>query len=140
MSFQLDQRLQADCIELGDLRLCRLLLMNESRFPWCVLVPRRAGIREVFELAAADQELLWRETTALAREMNTAFAAHKMNFAAFGNLVPQLHVHVIARFDHDEAWPGPAIGRFKPEPYSKEALAEVQTRLRALLPRIDGAS
>lgn len=134
MTWTLHSQLAADTLLVGDFPLCRLLLMNESRYPWCILVPRRSGAKELHRLDDADQLQLLRESTALARAMEAAFAPHKMNVAALGNLVPQLHVHHIARYRGDPAWPAPVWGKFPPQAYEPAAAAERATRLRQLLP------
>lgn len=138
-TFTLDPRLAKDCIDIGALPLCRLLLMNDSRYPWCVLVPQRAEVRELHELARADQLQLLEETTALAAWLEREFGAHKMNVAALGNVVSQLHVHVIVRYRSDDAWPAPVWGRHSPLPYSGEQLAALRVRLRAGLAHGFGA-
>jgi diadenosine tetraphosphate (Ap4A) HIT family hydrolase len=107
MTFQLHPRLKANCAVVGDLPLCRLLLMDDANYPWCILVPRRNDIREIYELSEADQQQLLRESSTLARVMMELFTAEKMNIAALGNVVPQLHVHHIARYARDAAWPKP---------------------------------
>ena len=105
--FELDARLQQDTLTLGDFPLCRLLLMNDASYPWFILVPRREGVSEVFELNAADQALLWAETSRLADRLKVVFAGDKMNVATLGNVVSQLHMHVIVRRRTDRAWPAP---------------------------------
>lgn len=105
--FQLHTRLAADCIPVGRLPLSLLLLLNDSRYPWFVLVPQRAGLTEMFDLDSAGQQQLCHESARLSRCMKQAFHADKMNIGILGNLVPQLHVHHIARFSSDPAWPGP---------------------------------
>ena len=95
--FVLDSRLEQDTLLLGDFPLCRLLLMNDSQYPWFILVPRREELSELFQLGAADQLALWKETTALAETVKDTFGADKMNVATLGNVVGQLHMHVIAR-------------------------------------------
>lgn len=123
--FQLHPQLAADCIQVGHLPLSVLLLLNDARYPWFVLVPRcAAGTTEIFELTEADQQQLWRESAQLAAFMKHAFHADKLNIGALGNLVPQLHVHHIARFRDDPAWPGPVWGHSPPEPYEKHAISE----------------
>ena len=109
--FSLDPRLQQDTLAVGDFPLCRLLLMNDAQFPWLILVPRRADVSEVFDLDAADQLALWQETTALATVLKDGFAADKMNVATLGNMVSQLHMHVIVRRREDAVWPAPVWGR-----------------------------
>jgi len=123
-SFELDSRLAADCIRVGRLPLSLLLLLNDARYPWFVLVPQRSGVSEVFQLSDDDQQQLWRESAQLARHLMQGFHADKINIGALGNLVPQLHVHHIARFSTDPAWPGPVWGHSTPEPYAKHGISE----------------
>lgn len=132
--WQLHERLVADCFAVGDLPLCRLLLMNDAQYPWCILVPRRVGARELHRLDDADQLQLLRESTALAVAMEAAFKPHKMNVAALGNLVPQLHLHHIARYRSDAAWPAPVWGRHPPQPYAEATRDERIAQLRQQLP------
>lgn len=132
--FLLHPRLESDCIHLGDLPLSRLLLMNDSRYPWCILVPRREDLLEVYELDSDEQRQLWRESAVLGRGMMEAFGGDKLNLAALGNLVPQLHLHHIVRYRDDAAWPGPVWGVGAPLAYEPEQLAEVRQRLEAALP------
>lgn len=131
--FSLDPRLQQDTLTVGDFPLCRLLLMNDAQYPWFILVPRRADVCEVFDLDAADQLALWQETTTLASVLKDGFAADKMNVATLGNMVSQLHMHVIARTREDAVWPSPVWGKLPAQPYSEVQLAEVLARLRLLL-------
>lgn len=134
MSFALHPQLTADCHRLGSFALCQLLLMNEARYPWFILVPQREGLREIFELGEADQALLLRESAALSRALVHAYAADKLNVAALGNVVPQLHLHHIVRHRGDAAWPAPVWGRHPPQPYTQVQLDERLQRLRPLLP------
>ena len=131
--FSLDPRLQQDTLTVGEFPLCRLLLMNDAQYPWFILVPRRAAVSEVFDLDAADQLALWQETTTLASVLKDGFAADKMNVATLGNMVSQLHMHVIARTREDAVWPAPVWGKLPAQPYSEVQLAEVLARLRLLL-------
>jgi diadenosine tetraphosphate (Ap4A) HIT family hydrolase len=131
--FGLHPQLAADCTAVGDLPLCRLLLMDDANYPWCILVPRRAGIREIHELAEADQAALLREVTRLSMAMQEAFAADKMNVAALGNVVPQLHVHVIARRVDDAAWPRPVWGAVPRRAYAGDEREAAIARLRRTL-------
>jgi diadenosine tetraphosphate (Ap4A) HIT family hydrolase len=131
--FTLHPQLQQDCIELGRFSLCRLLLLNDSRYPWCILVPQRDGIREIHELEADDQRQLLEESVRLGRFLAEEFRAHKLNVAALGNMVPQLHVHHIVRYSHDRAWPRPVWGLGEALPYSPEGLQEMQARFGPLL-------
>lgn len=123
-AFELDARLAADCIRVGRLSLSILLLLNDARYPWYVLVPQRHGINEVFQLPEADQQQLWRESAKLAEHLVQSFHADKINIGALGNLVPQLHIHHIARFRSDPAWPGPVWGHSKAVPYEKHGITE----------------
>jgi diadenosine tetraphosphate (Ap4A) HIT family hydrolase len=133
--FELHPQLQRDCLTMGRFELCRLLLMNESRYPWLVLVPERAGISEIYQLNESDQRVLMKESSVLAQGLADGFAADKMNIAAIGNLVPQLHIHHIVRYRDDPAWPAPVWGRFAPLPYNDESLARIISRLQACLPQ-----
>ena len=132
-SFDLHPQLAADCVVVGDLTLCRLLLMGDANYPWCILVPRRAGVREIHELVEADQHALLEEVSRLSAAMQSAFAADKMNVAALGNVVPQLHVHVIARRVGDAAWPRPVWGAVPRQPYAEDDREAVVKRLREAL-------
>lgn len=132
--FLLDPRLQQDTLHVGDFPLCRLLLCNDAQYPWFILVPRRADISEVFELAADDQAQLWQETTSLAAILDGLFAADKLNVAALGNVVSQLHMHVIVRKRDDGAWPAPVWGKFPAVPYTDEQFAAIVARLKPVLP------
>ncbi|MDE0419287.1 MAG: HIT family protein [Gammaproteobacteria bacterium] len=107
MSFELHEKLAADCEVLGDLDLCAALLMRDDRFPWVILVPRIAGLRDLHDLPRDRALDLFGEITAVSRALVDQYEAEKINVAALGNQVPQLHVHVIGRYTHDEAWPGP---------------------------------
>lgn len=133
--FELHPQLRRDCLEIGRFGLCRLLLMNESRYPWFILVPARAGVAEIYQLPESEQIQLIRESSRLAQSLAESFRADKMNVAAIGNLVPQLHVHHIVRYRDDPAWPAPVWGRFEALPYDEPALAATMARLKsALLP------
>jgi len=135
--FVLDPRLEQDTLHMGDFPLCRLLLMNDAQYPWFILVPRREEVSELFQLDTADQHSLWREATLLAELLKDTFKADKMNVATLGNMVSQLHVHVIARRRSDAAWPAPVWGRHPVQPYAAEQLAEMRARLRLVLPADD---
>ena len=114
IKFELDERLAADTLPIADLPLSRVLLMNDARYPWVVLVPRQASISEVFELSANDQQQLWREATQLGAAMKTALKGDKVNIASLGNLVSQLHVHIVIRQHSDATWPAPVCGTLLP--------------------------
>lgn len=104
--FTLDDRLSTDTVEIARWTLCRVLLMNDRTYPWLILVPQREGVSEIHELSAADRLRLMEESSCAAQRLQLFTAADKMNVAALGNIVRQLHIHVIARFDDDPAWPG----------------------------------
>jgi len=128
--FELDPRLAADTRAVARLALCRVLLMNDRRFPWLILVPERANIREIYELDAGDRAVLIEEVARAAEAMQRLHRADKMNVAALGNMVPQLHVHVIARHTSDAAWPNPVWGRGAPEPYDEAAIARTAAAVK----------
>lgn len=133
--FQLHPQLSGDTQWLGDFPLCRVLLANDSRYPWLILVPKRANTHELHELSEAQQQQFMRESSAVSRLMASELSADKINVAALGNMVPQLHVHHVARFTSDDAWPDPIWGKFSPLPYA-ELVAEVvqwQQRLSTLV-------
>eukprot|EP01037_Dinobryon_pediforme_P007025 gene7025-biopygen4484 len=131
MSFILHSRLMADTLPIAKLPLSQLLLMNDARFPWVILVPRRADIREIIDLPLPDQAQLFAEVTQVSHILRREFRPDKLNIGAIGNMVPQLHVHVIARFEADAAWPKPVWGFEKVRPYAPEAAHDMLTRLRA---------
>ena len=131
--FSLDSRLQQDTLVVGDFPLCRLLLMNDANYPWFILVPRREAVSELFQLDIADQQSLWQEATRLAEILKDAFSADKMNVATLGNVVSQLHMHVIVRRREDAAWPAPVWGRHPARAYSEEEIAGIRERLRLVL-------
>ena len=131
--FTLHPQLQQDCEQLGRFALCRLLLMHDANYPWCILVPERPEIAEIYQLTIEDQQQLMRESSLLASTMAETFAADKMNVAALGNVVPQLHVHHIARRRDDPAWPAPVWGKVPARDYSATALQTTVERLRTAL-------
>lgn len=132
--FELDSRLHADTWVLGDFSLCRLLLSRDANYPWLILVPRRAGISEIFELNVADQAQLALETAQLGKALKQLTSADKINIAALGNVVAQLHVHVIARYANDAAWPGPVWGKVPAVAYDDARLTALKAQLEEQLP------
>lgn len=120
----LDTQLAADTKSVGDLPLCRVLVMNDSQYPWVILVPRVAGIREIYELEAMQQQQLLQESTFLSMWLMKHFQGEKLNIGALGNVVPQLHVHHIVRFKTDAAWPSPVWGKHLAVAYEEKALHE----------------
>jgi diadenosine tetraphosphate (Ap4A) HIT family hydrolase len=115
--FQLDSRLAADTIPLGRLALSRVLLMDDARYPWLILVPERPELAEIIELPEPDRIVLMREIAAVSEVLKALYAPDKLNVGALGNKVRQLHVHVLARFASDAAWPGPVWGVGEALPY-----------------------
>lgn len=103
--FVVDCRIHESCLYLGDWPLSRVYLKKDANFPWCILLPRVENIQEMHQLTAEQSQLLIKEMTTLSRMMETYFEPDKMNIGALGNIVSQLHVHVVARFQEDKAWP-----------------------------------
>lgn len=138
-TFVLHPQLAADTEPVAELDLCTLRLMNCREIPWLVLVPMRDGVREITDLSDTDQATLMREISRVSRLLTAHFKPHKLNVAALGNIVPQLHIHAIARSTSDPAWPKPVWGNVPMTPYTPEALASLTSELRRLLatePRI----
>lgn len=133
MDFQLHPKLAADTVFIKNLRLCSVLLMNDERFPWVILVPQKIGMREMTDLLPGEQALLMEEISKVSRAMKSLFSAEKMNIAALGNVVPQLHVHVIARHSKDDAWPNPVWGQGERMLYAD---AELMARCQMLSEKI----
>lgn len=136
MSFQLHPRLADDTIHLGDMILSRVLLMNDARFPWLMLVPRRPDLSEVVDLATGERSMLMEEIAAVSSALREATQSPKLNVGALGNIVPQLHVHVVARFESDAAWPGPVWGHGDREPYQEPAAAAFAAEISQRLPLV----
>lgn len=132
-AWRLDPRLRDDTHPVAQLPLSEVRLMDDSQYPWLVLVPRIAGAVELLDLADMDLQVLVREVTLASRVLRECFAPDKLNVAALGNVVPQLHVHVVARVRGDVAWPRPVWGQAPPQPYAPGALAERVARLREAL-------
>ena len=129
--FVLDPSLEAETSVIGELGLCKVLLMDDARFPWIVLVPKRAGLVEIIDLGSADLVRLIEEIATASGVLEAATSPHKLNVAALGNVVRQLHVHIIARFENDAAWPSPVWGKGERVPYQPVARAEFSGKLRA---------
>lgn len=132
--FELHPQLAADCHVVGRFPLCELLLLKDANYPWFILVPARPDIREIHQLSEADQQQLLRESVLLGRTMEAVFAPDKLNVAALGNMVPQLHLHHVARYENDPAWPAPVWGRVPAKPYDATGLANTEHRLVEALP------
>lgn len=129
MPFLLHPTLAQDTLEVARLPLCLVLLMKDHRFPWLILVPQRESVREIHELPAADRAVLIEEIARAGAVLQRLFEPDKLNVGALGNIVPQLHVHVVARFAGDAAWPGPVWGSGIAESYPPGRLEELETRL-----------
>ncbi len=131
--FALDPRLAGDTHAVCDLALSRVLLMDDARWPWLILVPRRAGLRELLDLDPDAQQVLLDEINRVARLLQARHAADKLNIAALGNVVAQLHVHVIARQVGDPAWPAPVWGRGERVPYVADVARDLAGTLATAL-------
>ncbi len=130
--YQLHPQLARDCRILGEFPLCQVLLMNDSNYPWFILVPRVADITEIFQLSREDQRRLMDESSRFCEAIYREFSAHKINVAALGNVVPQLHVHHIVRYRDDPAWPAPVWGNAAPTPYTEDQFEGLRGRLSHL--------
>ncbi len=128
--FLLHARLEADTVFVADWKLSCVLAMNDTRYPWLVLVPRRAELTELHDLSVADRAVLMEEIARASAALKSLSGAAKINVGALGNLVPQLHIHIVARNPGDFAWPGPVWGQDAAEPYGAPALAAFVARLR----------
>jgi diadenosine tetraphosphate (Ap4A) HIT family hydrolase len=133
MTFQLHPRLKEDCIAIGRFELCQLLMMNDSQYPWFILVPERADVQEIYQLSKTERELLTEESSYLAENLAALYQADKMNIAAIGNIVPQLHIHHIVRYQTDKAWPAPVWGKFDAVPYTERKIADNVARIKERL-------
>lgn len=131
--WHLHAQLAEDTHPVASLGLCELRLMDDGNYPWLVLVPRVADAVELLDLDDTQRHAITDEIDLASRALRELFRPHKLNVAALGNLVPQLHVHVIARFQHDPAWPAPVWGRVAARPYPPEALVERIASLQAAL-------
>ena len=131
--FSLDPRLQADSRLIMRLGLCQMRLMDDARWPWLILIPQRNNITELFELTPLDQTMLTFETGLAAKALKQASGCAKLNIGALGNVVPQLHFHIIGRNEDDAAWPGPVWGRGDPEPWEEKTRSAFVERLMGAL-------
>jgi diadenosine tetraphosphate (Ap4A) HIT family hydrolase len=133
-TFTLDPQLERDTVALGDLPLSRVLLMNDANFPWLIAVPRQAGAVEIFDLDEARRAQLTRELAQLARLLKDLTGCDKINIGAIGNVVSQLHVHVVARRRDDPVWPRPVWGALPARPYGA---AERERMVESIRQKID---
>lgn len=128
--FTLHPQLAEDCVVVGDFPICRVLLNKQfSQLPWLILVPKRTGLRDLTDLPEQDYLPVMEEVREAHNALRDLSSADKMNMGAIGNMVPQLHIHLIARFKDDVCWPKPVWGNLEPQPYSEEQLAETVEKL-----------
>lgn len=132
-AFVLDPQLAADTVLLGSFPLCLVLLSRDANYPWCILVPKRRGLREIYHMSVEDRNQLMKESSHLAEVMADLFVPDKMNVAALGNMVPQLHLHHVARTKDDAAWPKPVWGVVEAKAYTEDALQGRVSRLCSAL-------
>jgi diadenosine tetraphosphate (Ap4A) HIT family hydrolase len=130
--FQLDTRLENDTYKIATWPLSDLLLMNDSQYPWCILVPRIAGLSELYQLSRSQRQQLDLESTFLSKTLMAVFEGEKLNIAALGNVVKQLHIHHVIRYSNDLSWPAPVWGKFPPKAYSEMSLKQCFARLSDL--------
>ena len=126
---ELHPQLKKDCIQLGEFTLCSLLLLNDANYPWFILLPNRVGITEMHHLSEIDQQQLMTESMFFSQCLEQVFQADKLNIAALGNVVPQLHIHHIARFTTDACWPAPVWGAVSTIPYNEAQLKNIKKQL-----------
>lgn len=131
--FILHPQLANDTVWVSDLELCQVLLMNDANYPWLILVPRIADLREVYQLTTEQRHLLWNESDRVSKVLVQLFNPTKLNIAALGNMVSQLHIHHIARFNTDAAWPAPVWGKLPAQTYMAEVLEQRLKQLREVL-------
>jgi len=132
-NFLLDPQLDADTRPVAELSLCTLRLMDDARFPWLILIPRKAGLADLIDLEGEARSKLTQEIDQVSAALKAVTGCDKLNVAALGNMVRQLHIHVIARFEGDPAWPGPVWGVGERQPYDRASAASLIERLRAEL-------
>jgi diadenosine tetraphosphate (Ap4A) HIT family hydrolase len=133
VSFKLDSRLEVDSFFICDLALAQLRLINDEQFIWLVLIPRVNDVKEIIDLSEKQQEQLWKESACVSSALRSGFSPHKLNVAAIGNIVEQLHVHHICRFTNDVAWPAPVWGRQEMKSYSTSARENLLKQLYSLI-------
>ncbi len=126
---KLHPQLEKDCIVLGEFSLCALLLLNDSNYPWFILLPNRENVKEIHQLSNEDQQQYMAESMFFSRCLEQVFKPDKLNIAALGNVVPQLHIHHIARFIEDASWPTPVWGAVPATPYQAETINSIKNQL-----------
>ena len=127
--FILDKRLENDTIFIKDLDFSKLLLMNDCNYPWLILVPRLENITEIYELSLKNQQILMSEITKISQLLKREFVADKINVAALGNMVSQLHIHIVARYKNDISWPNPIWGNAERKEYNDKQLSDIKAKL-----------
>jgi diadenosine tetraphosphate (Ap4A) HIT family hydrolase len=128
--WELHPQLARDTVNIGDLPLSRVLVINDANYPWLLLVPRRSGVSEILDMDEVEQAQLMTEIARVGRALKTVTQCGKLNIAALGNVVPQLHVHIIARRENDAAWPKPVWGAVPPLDHDKQELETFISALR----------
>lgn len=131
-TFKLAAEFERDSLWLADWPLCQLRVQNDANYPWFILIPRRAAMVEIIDLNEQDRDQLWRESAHLSVFLKAEFQAKKLNVAALGNMVPQLHLHHIARYEHDMAWPAPVWGKAPAQPYTETQWQQLKQKLALL--------
>jgi len=126
---KLHPQLEKDCVVLGEFSLCALLLLNDSNYPWFILLPKRENVKEIHQLSSEDQQQLMAESVFFCRCLEQVFNPDKLNIAALGNVVPQLHIHHIARFIDDASWPTPVWGAVAAIPYNIDQINNIKNQL-----------
>lgn len=132
--FILDEYLNKDCIAIGNFPLCQLLLKNDKKYPWFILVPRRNDTIEVFDLLPDEQHQMWAEVTTFSEILKADFKADKINIGTLGNIVSQLHIHVIARRKDDATWPASVWDKLPAEPYEQNEIEAIKAHLQKIMP------
>jgi len=128
--FELDSRLSADTFPVGSYNVCKILLMNDARWPWLILVPKRIGLEEIYQAEEEDQAKILAETVKASQALKNLTGCDKINIAAIGNIVRQLHIHIVARNDDDPNWPGPVWGFGERQPYEETYTRILLNKLR----------
>lgn len=131
MSFELHPDLTRDGIHMGDFPLCHVRLINDSNFPWFVLIPKKDNISDTIDLTPEDHAAMWEESRIFSKAIMTIFSGEKLNVAALGNMTPQLHIHHIVRFKTDAAWPGPIWGKVPMQPYQAVEIMGIYSQLES---------
>ncbi|MGY8974952.1 MAG: HIT domain-containing protein [Alphaproteobacteria bacterium] len=130
--FNLNKKLEADTHHISDLTLCRLLIMNNADYPWVILVPRRSNISEIYQLTEIDRKKLDFEVNEISKKLSDYFKADKINIASIGNIVSQLHIHIVVRNKKDLSWPETVWGKSNNRPYSDNQLIKLKKEFQGM--------